>query len=199
MTQNKRIYAITGGIGCGKSAVSAMICGEGYPVFSCDGIYAELTASGGRLVALLEREFGGVTAADGSLDRSTMSDIVFNNDEARRKLDAMTHPIIMDELMTRAKSAEGGLAFCEVPLLFENGFEKLFDGVIVVMRSLEERIKSVSARSGLNREQILARIHSQCDYSALDLKSCYTIYNDGDMEQLREKVKKILQNIAKLT
>ena len=196
---NKKIFAVTGGIGCGKSLVSQMLREEGYPVFSSDDIYAELTSCGGRLVAVLEKEFTGITAADGSLDRRAMSGMVFRDENARMRLNRLTHPVIMDELLWRARGAENDMVFCEVPLLFENGYQALFDGVIVVMRSLQARISAVAARSGLCEEEILSRIKSQCDYSKLDLGSCYVIENNGGMNELREKVKKILQNITKLT
>ena len=66
------------------------------------------------------------------------------------------------------------------------------------MRSLTERINAVMARSGLNEKDVLARIQAQFDYSSIDLGSYYVIENNGDMDELRKKVKKILQNITKL-
>lgn len=198
MTPNKRIYAITGGIGCGKTAVSDILRELSYAVFSCDRIYAELTQSGGALVAELERAFGCVTTPNGTLDRRALSKRVFGDAAARKRLDSITHPVIMRELLNRAERAEGAIVFCEVPLLFENGFESLFNGVIVVMRSLTERINAVMARSGLNEKDVLARIQAQFDYSTIDLGSYYVIENNGDMDELRKKVKKILQNITKL-
>ncbi len=195
MTQNKRIYAVTGGIGSGKSAVSDILAEEGYPVFSCDGIYAELT-KGGKLVRRLESEFGGVTAPDGSLDRHALAKKVFGNAAALTRLNAITHPPVMAELLARAGKAAGGTVFCEVPLLFEGGYENLFDGVIVVLRPPEARIAAVTSRSGLTAEEVAARIRSQYDYDSADLSGCFVVRNDGDMAALREKVKKIAQSLA---
>lgn len=198
MMQNKRIYAITGGIGCGKTAVSDIIMQEGYPVFSCDRIYAELTR-GGALVEKLEKAFSGVTAADGSLDRAALSARVFSDKVKLEKLNKITHPAIMKELLNRAANAQSQVVFCEVPLLFENGFEKLFDGVIVVTRPLEKRIEAVEKRSNLTREEVLARIKAQYNYEKNDLSGYYAVDNDGSIEDLQEKIKKILKNITKLT
>ena len=198
MTQNKKIYAVTGGIGCGKTAVSGIIRREGYPVFSCDEIYAGMT-KGGELVKKLEEKFGGVTLPDGSLDRRALSSRIFADDDARRALDKITHPAIMKELFSRAADSDSKVVFCEVPLLFENGFEKLFDGVIVVTRPLAQRVKAVMERSGLSENEVLARIDAQFDYGKADLTDCYVVSNDGDMDELDKKVKKILQNIANLT
>lgn len=198
MMQSKRVYAVTGGIGSGKTAVSDILRGEGFPVLSCDEIYAELT-KGGKLVEELEHRFGHVTAADGSLDRKALSARVFGDGAARKELDSITHPIIMRELFDRADRQHAEIVFCEVPLLFENGFEKLFNGVIVVMRELSARVEAVKARSGLSTDEVMARIETQCDYSSIDLSSFYVVENDGNMEELQKKVKKILQNITKLT
>lgn len=198
MMQNKRIYAVTGGIGCGKTAVSDILKEEGYSVFSCDGIYAELTR-GGTLVKELEKAFGGVTAANGSLDRAALSAKVFSDSSELEKLNRITHPLIMSELLTRARSAQDKIVFCEVPLLFENGFEGLFDDVIVVMRPLNQRLEAVEKRSNLTRTEVLSRINSQYDYDQNDFTKYYVVHNDGTIKDLQEKIKKILKNITKLT
>ena len=196
MMQNKKIYAVTGGIGSGKTAVCRILAELGYPVFSCDAAYAELTR-GGQLVDRLEEVFKGVKNADGSLNRKTLSAKVFGDIDALNKLNSITHPAIMDSLFARAMAAEGSIVFCEVPLLFENGFQSRFDGVIVIMRSLEERVNSVIERSGLKREEVTKRINAQFDYQSADLSKYYVVDNDGDMAELTKKVKKILQKIIK--
>lgn len=198
MLNNKRIYAITGGIGCGKTAVSQIIRGEGYPVFSCDEIYATLVR-GGKLVEAIENEFGGVTLPDGSLDRKALSAKVFGNKTALQRLNEITHPAILSEMFSLADKSKSETVFCEVPLFFEDGLQNRFDGAIVVVRNLEARIQAVVSRSGISREEVLARINSQFDYSAADLSGYYIVSNDGSIEDLVQKVKKILQNIANLT
>ena len=195
MTQSKKIYAVTGGIGSGMTAVSGIIAEEGYPVFSCDKIYGELTA-GGELVGELERAFGNVALPDGSLDRGALAAKVFCDKCALERLNGITHPIIMRELLARARSAEGKLVFCEVPLLFEGGYAQLFNGVIVVLRLLGQRIAAVTARSNLTPEEVTARIRAQFDYDRADLSAYITLHNDGNMDDLRKKVKKIIRSIA---
>ena len=195
MTQSKKIYAVTGGIGSGKTAVSGIIAEEGYPVFSCDKIYGELTA-GGELVDELERAFGNVTLPDGSLDRGALAAKVFCDKSALERLNGITHPIIMRELLARARSAEEKLVFCEVPLLFEGGYAQFFNGVIVVLRLLGQRIAAVTARSNLTPEEVTARIRAQFDYDRADLSAYITLHNDGNMDDLRKKVKKIIRSIA---
>ena len=198
MKQNKKIYAVTGGIGCGKTAVSDILREEGYPVFSCDEVYAEMTR-GGELVNKLEDAFGNVTMPDGSLNRAALSERVFKDKAALLKLNGITHPAIMREIMLRAEKHPSNIVFCEVPLLFENGFQNLFSGVIVVMRPLEQRISAVKKRSNLSREEVLKRVRAQCDYEHIDLSGCNILHNEGNLEDLREKIKKILKNMTKLT
>lgn len=195
MTQSKKIYAITGGIGSGKSAVSDIIRRCGYPVLSCDEIYSQILEDRS-FVAKLEEMFGGVTCADGSLDRAELSAKVFSDGDNLNKLNAVAHPAIMEELFRRTRRSDSPLVFCEVPLLFENGFERLFDGVIVIIRSEAERIRAVMARSALTEEQVRARMAAQCDYSSLALDGFIVVSNDGGIEELTAKVKKILQEIS---
>ena len=195
MIQSKKIYALTGGIGCGKTAVSAIIRECGYPVFSCDEIYSQILKDK-NFVSTLERQFGGVTLADGSLDRATLSAKVFSDINSLKKLNAIAHPAIMDELFRRVRESSSNIVFCEVPLLFENGYEKLFDGVIVVMRPESARIKAVMERSGLTEEQVKARMAAQFDYSTIATDGYMVICNDDGLEKLSAQVKKILKEIT---
>ena len=194
MTQSKKIYAVTGGIGCGKTAVSAIIRKSGYPVFSCDEIYSQILEDK-NFVTRLERQFGGVTCRDGSLDRAALSAKVFSDPESLKTLNSIAHPAIMDELFRLARESSSRVVFCEVPLLFENGFEELFDGVLVVTRPETARINAVMERSGLAEEQVRARMAAQYNYSSIP-ESCIVIHNEGGIEELSQKVEKILQKIT---
>ena len=197
MTQSKRIYAITGGIGSGKSLAAQIIAQHGYAVFSCDEIYADIT-KGGKMVEELENTFKGVTLADGSLDRKALSKKVLNDASALEKLNKITHPAIMKRLFALAENASVDVVFCEVPLLFESRLENFFSGVIVVLRDREERINAVIKRSNLSMDEVLARMKNQFDYDNNDLSGYYILHNDGDIASLKEKIIKILKNIAKL-
>ena len=192
MTQNSLKIAVTGGIGSGKSTVSEIIRGKGYPVFSCDQIYSELLTSKDFLKKL-ENEFDGVISSDGTLDRKRLSEIVFNNDEALKKLNAITHPEIMAAAKKKMERHE--VSFLEVPLLFENGFENLYDSVIVVLRDREERIKSVMARDGTSREKVTLRLKSQFDYDNSDFTKYYVIHNCGNLSNLEQNTLNILKKI----
>lgn len=194
MKQSDKKIAITGGIGSGKSTVSELIRGCGYPVFSCDEIYSQLLADR-HFVDKLANVFGsGIQRGDGSLDRSALSAVVFRDGEKLKKLNNITHPAIFEKMFALAEGK--GTSFFEVPLLFEGGYGKLFDGVIVVLRDREKRIEAVERRDGLTREQVVARMRNQYDYDSADFSGCHVIHNDGDLKNLSEQVHKTLEEIV---
>ena len=192
MKQSKKI-AVTGGIGSGKSTVMKIIAGKGYPIFSCDEIYSQLT-SDSDFLNILRHSFGDILNSDGTLDRKKLSEIVFNNPAKLAELDKITHPAIYKEMFRMADEA-GGICFCEVPLLFESGAESLFDGVIIVMRNEEQRIKSVTARDKLTEQDVKKRISNQFDYNSADFAMYYVIHNNGDLSELEWQTEEIIKKI----
>lgn len=192
MMQNNIKIAVTGGIGSGKSSVCQIIRSAGFPVLSCDEIYAELCADKKFLERLCE-EFGNILLADGSLNRKKLSQIAFNDEAALKKLNNLTHPAIMEELFLRASGHK--LCFCEVPLLFEGGYQGCFDGAIVILRAEEERIKSVSLRDKISAQAAILRIKNQFNYENADFTQYYVIHNDGDLTDLRQKTLEIIEKI----
>ena len=128
MTQNNLKIAITGGIGSGKSTIGSIIAEQGYPVISCDEVYNQLLEED-YFIQILANEFGDILSY-GNLDRNKLADIVFSDRKKLQKLNDITHPIIMKsvfDLMNKER-----VAFCEVPLLFESGYEKNLDRKSVV-------------------------------------------------------------------
>lgn len=194
MTQNNIKIAITGGIGSGKSTVADFIRQAGYPVFSCDKIYAELLTDSD-FIDMLCREFGDVKLADGSLDRKKLSNVIFNSAEKRKRLDELTHPLIMSSAFGKMSGFK--ISFLEVPLLFENGFEKLFDGVIVVLRAEEERINAIVARDKISKNKAVLRLKSQLNYKNLSFADYYVTHNDYNLDFLKECVDTTLFLIEK--
>lgn len=194
MTQNKIKIAITGGIGSGKTTVSEIIEGEGFPVFSCDKIYRDLFEKE-NFIKKIANEYDGVVRSDGSVDRRKLSNIVFNDEIALKKLNEITHPAIMDEALFLMNNEK--ISFCEVPLLFESGFETLFDEVIIVLRNESERIKFVSKRDKISQEEVKLRIKHQINYDNYDFAKYYVIHNDGDFDDLRNAVLSVLEKIVK--
>lgn len=175
--------AVTGGIGSGKSAALAIIGRLGYKVVSADEISAEITNTP-EVLKKIEELFPGC-AADG-LDRKKLASRVFGDEKELKKLNGLLHPLIMQEVCNRLSSESIG--FAEVPLLFEGGFENMFDKVIVVTRDREARIKSVMNRNNIDRAAVEARMARQIDYDGKDFKDFTVVKNNGTLENLEKGV-----------
>ena len=195
-SKSKKIIAITGGIGSGKTIVSGFLQSAGYKVVSCDKITAELYKKR-KIKKQIAKLFPA--AAKGRLllrvDKTVVAKECFENAEKLKRLNEFLHPIIISEALTRAKAGGGNVAFVEIPLLFETDSAKYFDKVIVVKRSVKERIKAVCERSALTEEEVLKRINAQFDYDKSDLSGNVVIENDGDLSALSTKTFEVIKNI----
>ncbi len=193
MTQNN-VIAVTGGIGSGKSVVCGIIADMAYPVLSCDEIYKDLLRRG-ELLTEIKKEFGSVVIENGELNRAKLSSIVFNDKSALKRLNKITHPAIFKEAFRRAEGKN--LLFLEVPLLFEEGYEKNFRSVIVVLREFEKRVQSVAKRDKISEEEVKKRINSQLNYENYDFAKYYVIHNSGNLEDLSIQTVAVVKEIVK--
>lgn len=194
MTQNNVKIAITGGICSGKSTVAKIIKEKGYTVLSCDEIYCELL-NDVNFINLIDDEFKGIKNSDGTLDRKKLSQVVFGDSVKLKKLNSITHPQIMQRAIEQM--SDDGMFFCEVPLLFEGGFEQLFDNVIVVLRDEDARVNELVKRNRIDENQAILRIKSQYDYQNSDFIKYYVIHNDGNLIDLQQKTLNTLAKIIK--
>lgn len=185
---------ITGGIGSGKSAAGKILQDLGYPVFSCDEIYAGLCKER-EFLELLGAHFPGCVEG-GVLRREVLSRIVFENETARQTINALSHPLIMARLFEKMRPFP--LSFAEVPLLFETHSEREFDRVLVILRETERRIEAVRARSGLSRAEILSRMARQFDYSQPREsypENCVLLENNSSLADLKNSLLKALKDL----
>lgn len=195
----KRI-AVTGGIGSGKSIVLQCIRELGYPVFSCDEIYKEISRSSTYL-DIIKEVFPSCVQND-VLDRKELSEIVFNNQAALEKLNQISHPLILRELYSRMDNSNSKFVFAEVPLLFEAGLEKDFHETIYVKRNIEDRIQSVILRDHTDRESVEKRIERQFNPNSaegqirLQNPKVHVLENNEDIERIEVWLKKFLSTIA---
>jgi len=185
--------AVTGGIGSGKSTVIDIISHAGYKTVSLDKVYSELLENSDFV-----REICKITGTSPiekkgkiTLDRRAVAANVFSDKKMLEKLNGFTH----DKVMRAAFDKGGDDAFYEVPLLFEGGYENLFDKVIVVMRDKQKRLESAALRDGVSLEQEKKRAENQYDYENNDLSLHIVIVNDGDLQSLEENVRKVLSEI----
>ena len=185
------IIAITGGIGTGKSTAISVIKEMGYPVISAVQTYSELLKN----PEFVRGVYQAVEIDGGSqtLDRVAVSTKVFNDGEKLKALNKYTHLKIYERMFEKSKGFK--VVFHEVPLLFESGYQEKYDKVIVIMRDLGLRIKSVQNRSGLTEEEVVSRIKNQFNYENLDKNKHTVITNDGSILDFSAKVKAVVNEI----
>ncbi|MBE5742389.1 MAG: dephospho-CoA kinase [Clostridiales bacterium] len=196
-TMNK-IIAITGGIGSGKSTALKIVEKLGYKSFNADLTYKELLLDED-FVIKISNEFSITPLIENGkkvLDRKALSKLVFEDEKKLNKLNALTHPAIMQKMIDNAKM-EKGLKFCEVPLLYEGNFDTLFDFIFVIIRDDTDRINSVKIRDGKTLEQIEKIIKNQFNYTKIEENEhTFIIENDGDEDCLTEKIKVAIKKIS---
>lgn len=150
---------LTGGIGSGKSTVAGMLAECGAAIIDADAISRQTTAPGGAAIALITQEFGAdLVTADGALDRIRMRELVFSDPEAKRRLEAIIHPLVGEEAARQTAQVQQSGRACivfDVPLLVESGrWRQQLDRVLVVDCDEETQISRVMARSGWTRQMV---------------------------------------------
>jgi dephospho-CoA kinase len=182
------VVALTGGIGSGKSAVAEAFAARGATVVDTDAIAHELTRPGGAAMAAIRGAFGDAfVAADGSLDRAAMRSRVFTDPGARRRLEAILHPLIRRETERRVAAATGPYAIVVVPLLVEAGSAYRHDRVLVVDAGEAIRVARVATR-GLTEAEIRRIIATQAPTAARLAAADDILENNGSLDELERKV-----------
>lgn len=189
--------ALTGGIACGKSMVGEMIRAQGIPVCEADEIGHKVLEQDESIKAVLIREFGSdIVGADGHIDRLVLGQKVFTDPEMRRKLNSLTHPVILKQLAewVTKQAATSDIALAIVPLLYEVGGEKAWDVVICVGAPETEQLRRLSER-GLSLEEARARIGAQMNQAEKLERADYVIFNCGSKSLLEKQVNQVLRGI----
>jgi len=185
------VVGLTGGIGSGKSTVADLFAARGVPVVDTDLIAHRITAPHGVAMPKIEAGFGSsFVAPDGSMDRARMRALVFGDDAARKRLEAITHPLIRSETNREMQEARGPYVIVVVPLLVESGTWKArANRVLDVDCSVDTQIERVMRRNGFTREQVLAIIARQASRDARLAAADDVIVNDGaSIERLTHEV-----------
>ena len=195
---------VTGGIGSGKTFVCALFAKNGFPVLSADEIAKELMQSDTALRLQLSALLGSSTfRADGSLDRGYVAGRIFSAKSLQRKVNRLVHPKVEAEIDRRFAAMERSgkaIGIVEAALIYEAGYDKRLDVVIVVDAPESERIKRVVARDRSSSEEVQERIAMQSPSKQKARKADYVIRNAGSLSELESSVQflvKILQNIIK--
>jgi len=184
---------VTGGIGSGKTEVCKIFERLGIPVLSADAIAKEISNYDPRVKQLLVRLLGNEAyTADGVLDRAYVATRVFSNKNIQKRMNAIIHPRVEEEIERRFKELDQAgkpVAIVEAALIYEAGLDRSLDAVVVVDAAEDVRIDRVVGRDGSSRNAVLDRIKAQMDSPTKAMKADYIIYNNGTFEELEQRVK----------
>lgn len=181
---------LTGGIGCGKSTVADMFAALGASVIDTDQIAHALTAPHGAAMPALLAEFGEDFATpEGALDRAKMRALVFSDNTARARLEAILHPRIRDATAAAASIATGDYVIFVVPLLVESGtWRERVTRVLAIDCPEELQVARVMTRSGLTEAQVRAIMAAQVTREQRRAAADDIILNDDGLDALRPQV-----------
>ena len=185
-----RLIGLTGGIGSGKSSVSAALARRGALVVDADAIVHELQRPGTEVFAEMVERFGaGIVAADGTLDRPAVAAIVFNDPQALSDLGSIVHPRVHAEIERRVSEAAGTdrVVVLDIPLLDRNGWPGL-EGTIVVDLDPEVAVERLVAHRGFAEDDARARIANQVDRAERLRLADFVVDNSGTLEDLEAEV-----------
>ncbi|TDD24985.1 dephospho-CoA kinase [Kribbella turkmenica] len=181
---------LTGGIGSGKSAVSSRLADRGAVVIDSDVLAREVVAKGTDGLAEVVRAFGGdVLTAEGELDRPAVGRIVFGDEAARRRLEAIIHPRV------RARAAEleaaapaDAVVVHDIPLLVETGQADRFDIVLVVDVPVDVQVERLTTQRGMTEAEANQRIASQATREQRLAAAGVVVDNSGSLDDLDRRI-----------
>ena len=197
---NLPLIGLTGGIGSGKTAVSDLLAKFGAGIIDTDLIAHQITAPHGSAISLIEKQFGlDFIAVDGALNREKMRSLIFAKPEARKSLEAITHPLIRQESARQAlqlsKQSFPYLVFV-VPLLIESGsWMELIDRLVLVDCPKETQIQRVMQRSNLPEEEVERILAAQAGREERLKHADIVIENQGRLKDLEVEVQNLHQKI----
>ena len=189
---------LTGGVASGKSTVSAILRELGAVVIDADALAREVVEPGtGGLDAVVEAFGSDVLTAEGDLDRPAMGRLVFADDEARKKLEAIVHPLVFERIVELEEQAPAdALEVHDIPLLAESGRADTFDAVLVVDAPRETQIARMVEDRGWTQEDAEARIAAQATREDRLAIATHVIDNSGSLADLRARVEQVYAELT---
>lgn len=190
---------LTGQSGAGKTTAGELFVEKNYGVINCDMVSRKVVSDGSNCLNALVSEFGVVILnPDNTLNRSCLAEIVFTSNDKLMKLNEIIFPYITDKIIQTAETLiESGfkVIVLDAPTLFESGMDRLCDIVVAVVADYTMRVNRIIERDNISIEMAQARIASQYDDSFFKQKADILISNDGNKEDLSQKLTKVVAYI----
>lgn len=195
------VVGLTGGTGCGKSEAARYLSELGAKHIDADAISRSLTAVDGDAIPEIKRVFGEeVFAADGSLNRRALHDLVFSSIAHKRALEGIIHPLVQRKTIDEIQAAgEHGFAvvILDVPLLFESGMDVLCDETWTMSAPEEIQIERICQRDDLSEDQARARIAGQMSMEDRNARADKVIRSDRTIEKTRAELSQLYQQLLR--
>ncbi len=188
-----KVIGLTGGIGSGKSTVSQVLADLGAVILDTDKVGHEALKPGSEVRERVIHEFGqGIVTAGGDIDRARLGELVFNDHEARARLNRIMHPFMYN--MVKAQLEEYrrkgvSVVVMEAPLLIEAGWTSLVDEIWVTVAPEATVLRRLRERSGLSQKEARARIQAQLPAEERIKHADVVIDTDCSLDELKERVK----------
>jgi dephospho-CoA kinase len=191
--------ALTGGIATGKSYVLDRFRGHGVPCLDADVLAHGVTKAGTEATTAIAARFGpAILEPDGSIDRKALGAMVFEDETARRALEAIVHPAVYRSIAAGLRAFElmgSQLAVVDVPLLYETGHERDFDRVMVTACSVDRQLQRLLTR-GISELEARRRLSAQLPTEDKAARADYVIRTDGSLEETDRQVERILHGLG---
>jgi len=183
---------LTGGIGSGKSTITALFSNYNIPIIDADIIAHQLVAPGQPALNLLQQAFGAaILNSDGSLNRKQLRDIIFSDADKKAQLESIMHPLIFQQMQAEYQQQNSPYSILCIPLLIETKMTSFVDHILVVDCDVETQIERVKQRDQISTERISSIIASQIDRKTRLSYANDIIDNSKSTTQLAEQVKKL--------
>lgn len=190
---------LTGGVASGKSTVSALLAGLGAVVIDADALAREVVARGTSGLDAVVAEFGpALLTAEGDLDRPAMGALVFADADARRRLEAIVHPLVFERMVALEEQAgPDDVVVHDIPLLVEGGRAETFDAVVVVDCPVDLQIERMTTLRGWTREDAESRIAAQASREQRLAAATHVVDNSGSHDELRERIAELYEELRR--
>jgi dephospho-CoA kinase len=195
-----KLIGLTGGVGSGKSTVSAMLQELDAEVIDADEASHAVYEPGSPGFAAVVREFGPEYVLDGRIDRAKLGELVFHSMDARHRLNDIVHPLVREWMAARtAQAAQRGaeVVVQDVPLLFENGLERLYSTVVLVYVPEKLQLMRLIEGRGLNDERARTMIAAQMPIEEKKMLAHHVIDNSGSREKTRKQVESLWKQLTR--
>lgn len=189
-----KLIGLTGGVGSGKSTVAEMLRELGAEVLDADEAAHAAYEPGSPGFDAVVKAFGADYVRDGRIDRRQLGELVFNDPDARRRLNAIVHPLVREWMVRRtAEAAERDVEIVvqDVPLLYESGLESLFSSIVLVYVPEAVQVERLVAGRGFTSERARAVIAAQLPIDEKRRRAHHVIDNSGTIEQTRSQVEEV--------